>query len=103
LLQKKYPTIDSRYSTVQVTLEDLTSNATEKLANFLFQISKKLSSTDLPVNDFKLPMSRADLSSCLGITKENLSRSFADLSDIKTTFKQQKYYGSRKRKIGGNI
>ena len=29
LLQKKYSTIDSRYSTVLMTLEDLTSNATE--------------------------------------------------------------------------
>lgn len=58
-------------------------NATEKLASFLFQISKKLSSTDLPVNDFKLPMNREDLSSYLGITTETLSRSFADLSDKK--------------------
>ena len=58
-------------------------NATEKLASFLFQISKKLSSSDLPVYEFKLPMSREDLSSYLGITIETLSRSFSYLSDKK--------------------
>lgn len=58
-------------------------NATEKLASFLFQFSKKLSSPDLPVNEFKLPMSREDLSSYLGITIETLSRSFSYLSDKK--------------------
>ena len=53
--------------------------AEEKLATFLYSLSKRYEKQGLSGHEFALPMKRADIANYLGLTNETLSRLFANL------------------------
>jgi CRP/FNR family transcriptional regulator len=55
------------------------SRATQRVAMFLLDMYSRLHEADTPEYEFRLPMSREDISNYLGITAETLSRLFAKL------------------------
>jgi CRP/FNR family transcriptional regulator len=55
------------------------ANAKQRLAAFLVSESKRLSAHQRSANRFRLPMSRQDISSYMGLTLETVCRALADL------------------------
>ena len=55
------------------------SNAESKVATYLLSISSRNARRKLSSVEFRLPMSRADLGSYLGLTVETVSRVFSRL------------------------
>lgn len=53
--------------------------ATQRIAIFLLDMHSRLHQPEMPEYEFRLPMSREDISNYLGITAETLSRLFAKL------------------------
>ncbi|MBT5635170.1 MAG: helix-turn-helix domain-containing protein [Gammaproteobacteria bacterium] len=53
--------------------------AEQRVALFLFMISKRFEFHGFPSNEFRLPMSRDDIASYLGLAVETVSRSFQKL------------------------
>lgn len=89
-ISTQYPSLqkslDQKMSLILNDIQDhifllgcLSSN--EKLAHFLIEFSKKIGIKNQPVDMFKLPMNREELSSYLGMTVETLSRTFTYMSD----------------------
>ncbi|HIJ24131.1 MAG: helix-turn-helix domain-containing protein [Gammaproteobacteria bacterium] len=55
--------------------------AESRVALFLFMVSKRLEFHGFPTNEFRLPMSREDIASYLGLAVETVSRSFQKLKN----------------------
>lgn len=53
----------------------------QRLARFILSLSKRMGNRGCSILDFKLPMTRCDLASYLGITPETLSRLFRRFQD----------------------
>lgn len=53
--------------------------AKEKVATFLFKLSRRAMQQNLPASPLTLPMSRADIADYLGLTIETVSRTFTQL------------------------
>ena len=92
-------TIDRAMSTemnnMQEHLFSLGSHTIEqKIAHFLLDLHNKLGDTYSQLNSIRLPMSREDLKSYLGMTSESLSRGL-------TALEKNDYFQVRNRQISG--
>jgi CRP/FNR family transcriptional regulator len=67
-------------------------NADERIAAFLIDLSARFRSRDLPANQFRLPMSRNEIGSYLGLAVETVSRIF-------TRFQQMRLIASEGKEV----
>lgn len=67
-------------------------NADERIAAFLIDLSARFRSRDLPANQFRLPMSRNEIGSYLGLAVETVSRVF-------TRFQQMRLIASEGKEV----
>lgn len=54
-------------------------NATDKIANFLLQLSRRQAARREPANPVRMPMGRTDIADYLGLTTETVSRTLTSL------------------------